>query len=73
MTKTQALAMMAALEGATVPASANLTFPTGGGELWTVTIPDTATLSGVQIGELATYCAANGLTLSATFSALGVT
>lgn len=73
MTKGQALALVNALEQNAVPCSATLTFPAGGGEAWAVSIPDTYAITGPQIAALAQYCAAQGLTFSATFSYLGVT
>lgn len=63
---------MSALEGALVPASANLTFPNGA-EDWTVSIPPTFALTGAQLGQLTTYCATNKIALSAQFSYLGMT
>ena len=71
MTKAQALALVTAIEGRAIPCSAHLTF-SAGGEAWTVTIDATAPLSGADLSALANYCAANGLTVSATFSYLGV-
>jgi hypothetical protein len=72
MTKAQALAFMDAAEGAGFEASMNLTFQPPGVEKWTVTIPTDFALDAVKMGELASYCQANGLVLSGTFSYLGV-
>ena len=72
MTKQQALNLVNALEAQLVPCAAALDFPAGGGERWTVTIPDTYPLSGAQLGQLATYCQQQGLGLSAQFSYLGI-
>lgn len=73
MTKAQVLALMNALESQQVTASANMVFPSTGGESWSVSLPETHPLTGAQLGQLSSYCAANGLTLSATFSYLGIT
>ena len=72
MTKAQAAALLTAIEGQGLACSVNLTFPQPGVEQWTVTIPETQPLTGTQLGQLAAYCANNGLTLSGTFSYLGV-
>lgn len=73
MTKAQALALMNALEGQRVPGAAVLTFDAAGAEQWAVTIPNDFACTGAQLGSLSTYCAQNGLTLSAQFAYLGVT
>lgn len=73
MTKAQALALMNAIEGQAVPAAAHMAFPPApGAETWTVTIPPEFALTGAQLVQLANYCAANGLVLSAQFAYLGV-
>lgn len=72
MTKPQALALMAALEANKVGADALLRFDQAGAESWQVAIPPEVPLTGVQLGQLATYCAQNGLALSAQFSYLGI-
>lgn len=73
MTKAQALALMNALEGQAVAGAAHMAFPPAPGvETWTVTIPPEVALTGAQLAQLANYCAAQGLVLSAQFSYLGV-
>ncbi len=72
MTKTQALAALNALESATMPGSAVLSFP-GGVETWTIQLDPSHVYMGSQIEAVAVYCATNGLTLSAQFTALGIT
>jgi hypothetical protein len=71
MTKAQATALQAAIGGQQVACSANVAFA-GGVEDWTVTIPSTQALNALQLEELAAYVQGAGLTLSATFSYLGV-
>lgn len=71
MTKAQALAAMVALEGAQMPGSAIMTFPNNA-ETWAIQLDPTHVYTGAQLGALTAYCAANGLTLTAQFSALGV-
>jgi hypothetical protein len=71
MNKAQATALQEAIEGQEVACSANVTF-VGGVEDWTVTIPPSQALNALQLGELADYVQSVGLTLSATFSYLGV-
>jgi len=72
VTKAQALALMIALETAKVSASAVMTFASGGSETWTVQLDPTTTYSGAQLAALSAYCSANGLSLTAIFSQLGV-
>lgn len=71
MTKAQALALMVALEGQQMPASAAMAFSPA--EAWSVQLDPTHVYSGAQLGLLASYCATNNLTLSAQFTALGIT
>lgn len=71
MTKTQALAMMNALEAHTMNASAVMTFLSGV-ESWTVKLDPQVVYTGAQLDALYQYCAANSLTLSAQFTSLGV-
>lgn len=73
MTKAQALAVMNALESVGMPASAVMTFANGVEQPWTVQLDASHVYSGAQLGQLATYCANNNLTLSAQFTALGIT
>lgn len=73
MDKAHALALVNALEGAKVPCSAVLSFDGAGAEGWTVTIPPSFALDGAHLQSLITYCANNGLAVSATFSYLGIT
>lgn len=72
MTKAQALAAITALEAAQMPGSAVLTFPATGGEMWGIALDPTHVYTGPQLGAIASYCAANGLSLSAQFAALGI-
>ena len=72
MTQAQALALIDAIQAYKVNASANMMFDSGGNETWSVTIPPTVVLTGSELGSLATYCSTQGLTLSASFSYLGV-
>lgn len=72
MTKAQALALIVAIEGQQVNASANMLFDAAHNETWTVTIPPAQVLTGPQISALVAYCAANGLAFSAQFAYLGI-
>lgn len=72
MDKAHALGLVGALEAAKVPCAAVLAFDAQGVEGWTVTIPTTFALDGGHLAALCNYCAAQGLTLSATFDYLGV-
>lgn len=71
MTKDQALALMGALESQAMPASAVLTFSPS--ESWDVQLDTSHVYTGSQLAQLAQYCATNGLTLTAQFTALGIT
>lgn len=62
---------MVALAGQQVPAAAVMSFPPGG-EAWQVQVDPAFVLTGAQIAALVNYCATHGLTISATFSALGI-
>lgn len=73
MTKPQALALMNALEGAKVAASAVLSFDVSGAPSWTVQLAPTVVYSGAQLAALTSYCATNNLLLSAQVAELGVT
>jgi len=70
--KAHALALMGALEGQKVNADALLRFDAAGAESWQVAIDPAVVLTGAQLAALTTYCAQQGLTLSATFSYLGI-
>lgn len=72
MTKAQALAMLNAMESVQMPGSAVLSFP-GGAETWAVQFDTTHVYTGAQLEQIASYCASNNLTLTATFSAMGAT
>lgn len=72
MNKAAALALMNALEGQKVPGNALMRWDGTGAEVWTVEIDPDYVLSGVQLGLLTQYVAGAGLTLSATFSQLGI-
>lgn len=73
MTKPQALAMLAAMEGANIPGSVVLAFPQVGVPSYQVALDTSHIYTGVQLGQVASYCAQNGLTLSAQVSNMGVT
>lgn len=72
MTKAQAVALMGALEGQKVPADAQMRFDQAGNETWQVQVDPSVALSGAQLVALSNYCAGQGLTISATFSQLGI-
>lgn len=72
MTKAQANALMAALEGQKVPADAQMRFDSAGLETWQVAIPPSFVMTGPQLGQLSTYCQNNALVLSAAFQSLGI-
>lgn len=72
MTKGQALALMNTLEGAKVSASAVLLFDAQGVESWTVQLAPSIIYSGAQLAALTSYCASNGLTVSAQVTQLGI-
>lgn len=71
MDRAHADALMVALAGQKVPASAVMSFPAGA-EQWQVEINPSFALTGAQVAALVNYCAAQGLTVSATFSYLGI-
>jgi hypothetical protein len=73
MTKTQALAMLAAMESNSIPGSAVLSFPNGGAASYAVQLDTSHVYTGTQLGQIASYCATNALTISAQFTAFGVT
>lgn len=71
MTKAQALAIMNALEGQSMPASAVMSFSPS--ETWAIQLDPSHVYTGTQLAQLSNYCAQNGLTLTAQFTALGIT
>ena len=72
MTKAQALAAMNAVESVKMNASAVLAFNSSGVESWGIAFDPSAVYTGTQLAEIASYCATNGLTLTAQFTALGI-
>lgn len=72
MDKAHAFGLVQALEVAKVPCSAVLSFDGAGIESWKVEIPPTFALDASHLDQLCQYVAAQGLTLSATFSYLGI-
>jgi len=73
MTKAQAYAMLDAMETVKMGGSVVLRYVNGVEQTFAVQLDPAQVFSGVQLGQLASYCATNGLTLSAQFTALGIT
>lgn len=71
MTKGQASALMNALETAKMTASAVMTW-TAGAESWQVKLDPATVYTGAQLDALYQWVQANGLTLTAQFTAIGV-
>jgi len=72
MNTAQAAALMSALAGQSIPSDAQQRFP-GGSQVWNIAVPATTVLTGDQIAALATYCDANGLSISIALASLVVT
>lgn len=72
MTRAQAVALSAALESREMPHAVQLTYPSPGVEQWNVNLDPTITYAGADVGALATYCSAQGLTLSIVVQSMGV-
>lgn len=72
MTKAQALVALNVLETAKMNGSAVLSWSTTGVESWAITLDPSKVYTGAQLEAIAQYCATNGLTLSAQFTALGI-
>lgn len=73
MTKAQAYAMLDAMETVKMGGSVVMTFKAGVEQPFAVQLDPSQVFTGVQLGQLATYCANNALTLTATFTTLGIT
>jgi hypothetical protein len=73
MTKAAAYAMLDAMETVQMGGSVVMRFVGGVEQTFAVQLDPAQVFTGVQLGELSSYCATHGLTLSAQFTAIGIT
>lgn len=73
MTKSQALALMSALEGQKISADAIMRFDAAGNESWQVSLDSETVYTGAQLTQLTNYCTQNNLALSVIVQQMGVT
>lgn len=73
MTRAQAIQLSQALEAHSLGHSIVFTYDQAGNETASVTLAIGPVYTGAQIGQLATYCANNGLNLSLVVDQMGVT
>jgi hypothetical protein len=65
--------MLDAMETVKMGGSVVMRFASNIEQSFSVQLDTTQIYTGVQLGQLATYCAQQGLTLSAEFASIGIT
>lgn len=73
MTKAQAYAMLDAMETVKMGGQVVMRFANGTEQPFAVQLDTSQIYTGAQLGQLSTYCAQQGLTLSAEFATIGIT